>query len=356
MGWNIMNKKLLNITIDPTKLSRLNRYIIQDSFSSRIKEISKINLTVANNPSINNITLSDSYSSSSSKIQVVDSIKRIELDPKVGCEFSNKILFSGYDESKLQFNALEGIANIISHSLVTIANQEYYPISFITLYFYTRSENIVDNSNYIKYSRTPEEDSNIDYVKDRNKLILENAIENSIIFIDGPLIGGNLSTYTLDLIDKLHKINVIPIFFVKNSNSNLVIDNLDELSSNFNSDLHWSYNFLKQGERTNLFLYKDEVNPNNKKLFCYFKPFNQTSPQRIEFHPETFSKFKEYFDDIFDLIYYLMLVQGNKNNPQIRPISLAEMYAREIIKTVNLRSILKNTSLVSTMNQERFGG
>jgi hypothetical protein len=73
-------------------------------------------------------------------------------------------------------------------------------------------------------------------------------------------------------------------------------------------------------------------------------------------HSETFSLFSEYIDDIFDAIYYLILVQGDKSNPQIRPIAIAEKYAREIIKTVNTRSLLRNTSLVPTINQERFGG
>jgi hypothetical protein len=158
------------------------------------------------------------------------------------------------------------------------------------------------------------------------------------------------------LLEELHNKNVFPVFFVKNSDSNLVVDNLSSIKNRFNSDLHWSYNFLKPGERTNFFRYTDKVNPKNTKLFCYIKPFDHISPQRIEIHPDTYSRYIDYIEEIFDLIYYLMLVQGDKSNPQIRPIAIAEKYAREMIKTVNIRPLLKNTSLVSTIDQERFGG
>ena len=237
-----------------------------------------------------------------------------------------------------------------------IINKEFVPISYITLYFYTRSDEIVNNSKYIKYSKDPASDSNQDYAEDRNILIQNYVIDNSILFVDGPLIGGNLTSYSLKLIKDLHKINVIPIFFVKNSDSNLLIDSISSMKNKFNSDLHWSYQFLRRGERTNFFKYTDLVNPKNTKIFCYIKPFNYVSPQRVEIHPQTFSLFGDYIADIFDMIYYLMLVQGDKSNPQIRPIAIAEKYAREIIKTINTRSLLKNTSLIPTIDQERFGG
>jgi hypothetical protein len=108
------------------------------------------------------------------------------------------------------------------------------------------------------------------------------------------------------------------------------------LKNKYNSDLHWSYNSLQPGERSNLFRYTDKVNPKNTKLFCYIKPFDRPSPQRIEIHPETF----ELIDELFDLIFYLILVQGDKSNPQIRLIAIAEKYAREMIKTANIRSLL----------------
>ena len=350
-----MARKILNLSINPRKLETLNRYIVQEGFNSKLSEVGKLNLSFTHKPTQGDMDISDNLTIANGVLKVMDSISKYTLDPRQGLEFSRKVTFSGYDESKLQFDTLEGVANIISHSMVAVANQEFYPISFITLYFYTRSSEIVEGSKYIKYSLNPDVDSNRDYAEDRNKLIQDNILDNSIIFIDGPLIGGNLSSYSLDLIEHLHEKNVIPVFFVKNSDSNLVIDSIDQIRYKYNSDLHWSYKYLKQGERTNLFQYTDLVNPNNTKMFCYIKPFNYTSPQRVEFHPKTFALYKDYIEDLFNMIFYLMLVQGDKSNPQIRPIAIAEIYAREIIKTVNTRGLLRNTSLIPTINQDRFG-
>ena len=47
--------------------------------------------------------------------------------------------------------------------------------------------------------------------------------------------------------DALLKKNVIPIFVVKNSNSNMVTENIPELKGKFNSDMHWAYTFQKAG-------------------------------------------------------------------------------------------------------------
>ena len=185
---------------------------------------------------------------------------------------------------------------------------------------------------------------------------MNHVLRDSILLIDGPLVGGNLTGSTLKLIEHLHSINVAPVFFVKNSVSNLLISSIDSMRGKYNSDLHWSYQFLKAGERSNFFKYIDPVNPRNTKMFCYIKPFDHTSPQRVELHPETFALYEDNIEEMFDLMYYLMLVQGDRSNPQIRPIAIAETYAREIIKTINTRTLLKNASLTPTIDQERFGG
>jgi hypothetical protein len=349
-------KRIIDVKIDPEKLNKLNRFVLQENFNNKVLEVSKLNLSVIQKPSLGSITINDSYSAANSVLDVIGSVRKIPLNQIRGQNFSKKIIFGGYDESKFQFVTLEGVANITSHSLVEVTNREYLPVGYITVYFYTRSKAIVDKTEHVRYSLNADADSNSDYAKDRNHMILESVIENSILFIDGPFIGGNITNYSLKLVQSLHKKNVIPVFFVKNSDSNLVVDNFEPLKTKFNSDLHWSYNFLKPGERTNFFLYTDKVNPKNKKLFCYFKAFDHTSPQRIEFSPETFDFYESHIDELFDLIYYLMLVQGDKSNPQIRPVAIAEKYAREMIKTVNIRSMIRNTSLIPTMNQERFGG
>jgi hypothetical protein len=351
-----MARRIMDFSINPDKLSKLNRFILQEGFNAKLEEVGKLNISITQKPTQSNINISEDLTSANSSLNVVDTLKKIPLDPQKGQQFSERVVFGGYDESKLQFVTLEGIANITSHSLVEISSKEYIPIGYITVYFYTRSNEIVKNSKYIKYSLDAEADSNRDYAVDRNFLLQDSVSENSIIFIDGPFIGGNITSYSLKLIDVLHNKNVIPVFFVKNSNSNLVVDNLSSVKNKYNSDLHWSYNFLGPGERSSFFRYTDKINPKNTKLFCYIKPFDHTSPQRIELHPESFTLYKDYIDELFDLIYYLMLVQGDRSNPQIRPIAIAEKYAREMIKTVNIRSLLKNTSLIPTIDQERFGG
>lgn len=351
-----MANQLFDVTIDPSKIEKLNRLILQEKFFERINTLSKLNLSVTQKPTQGGVTIVDALTSADSVVEVIGGIEKVTLNLKNGQLFSQKVLFGGYDESKLQFNTLEGVINITSHVLIEVTDRDFLPVGYTTVYFYTRSSDLVSKSNYVRYSEDSEADANRDYAVDRNQLISSNVLNNSILFIDGPLIGGNLSSYSIDLIRVLHKKSVLPVFFVKNSGSNMVINNVLSLRNKFNSDLHWAYNFLQPGERSNFFLYRDRINQENTKIFCYIKPFNHTSPQRVEIHPYTYDLYSEYLGDTFDMIYYLIIVQGNKSNPQIRPIAIAEKYAREMIKTVNVQSLLRNSSLIATIDQERFGG
>ena len=96
------------------------------------------------------------------------------------------------------------------------------------------------------------------------------------------------------------------------------------------------------------------INAQNAKVFCYIKPF-EVSPQRVEFHVNTYQNYKDFIDSVLDLIYYLLILQGDIKNPQVRSIAVAEKFARETIHLINLESIMKFSGLVPTMNQERFG-
>lgn len=350
-----MVKRILKRRLDPKELQKLNKYIVQDGFHGRLKDIGRLNILVRQNPSIGGVEVHENDFFREYNFSIIDSLSKTSLNPEKGYNFSKDVIFTGYDESKLQFDALEGTANITSHSMLSVAENKYYPISLISIYFYTRSKSFAENSEAIKYSEKPSADSNRDYALDRSKFILDHVVENSILFIDGPIIGGNLSSYTIDLVTRLHEKDVLPIFIVKNSDSNLVINNIEEIKGRYNTDLHWAYKYLKPGERTNFFHYKDRVNPNNTKVFSYIKSFKYTSPQRVELHPETYTIYQNYIEDTFNLLFYLILVQGNTNNPQIRPIAIAEKYAREIITTINTRTIFHHTSLVPTINQNRFG-
>lgn len=350
-----MNRVITNIHFEPEKLQKLNEVLLQDDFQTRLNEVRKANITITQKPSLIEISFPN-IQNENLLLEPCEKIEAYKLNARNGEGFSKEVAFAGYDESKFKFLALEGEAHITCHSLTYYVNNIFAPVSKMTFYFYTRSKKVVRDSKYIKYSEDQTSESNRDYAIDRNELFQKYSLENSIVFIDGPIIGGNMTSYTLDLVEFLHSRNVIPIFFVKNSDSNMVVDNIPEIKDQFNSDLHWAYASLDCGERSALFLYTDSNNAKNSKIFCYFKPFRFITPQRIEFHPETYKFYRDYFPNIFNLIYYLLLVHGDKSNPQIRPIAISEKYAREVIRTVNIELLLKSSSLIQTMDQSRFGG
>lgn len=294
-----------------------------------------------------------SYPQEGALVSYIEDFGKFELDSKKGETTCSSVLLCAYDESVNKFEGLEGAAYLTSHSLIIHGLQDYIPVCLLTFYFYTRSLSISKNSNYIKYSKEPDVDSKKDYIYDRRKLLSENVPENSIVLIDGPIIGGNMATATIDLNKQLSSKGAVPICFVKNSSSNMVTDNIAELRGRYNSDMHWAYGFLRPGERTNLFKYTDGVNPNLTKVFCYVKAFD-VSPQRIELDLTTYSRHAGNIDDLFDLVYYLLLAQGDLRNPQIRSIAIAEKYARATLKLINFEQMMIDLGITPTMNQERF--
>ena len=118
-----------------------------------------------------------------------------------------------------------------------LGKEDYIPSCFVTFYFYTHSEAYSTNSKFIKYSSEIDIDSKKDYLEDRTQFILDSVPADSILFIDGPLLGGQASNYTIKMNTELLKKEVIPIFFVKNSSSNLIIDNYPKLKGKYNSDM-----------------------------------------------------------------------------------------------------------------------
>jgi hypothetical protein len=181
-----VTRKLLDASINPEKLNKLNRFILQEGFNEKLTAMGRLNLSITQKPKQGDININEPYMPANTNINVINKLESIPLNPQKGEIFSKKVLFGGYDESKLQFITLEGIVNITSHSLVEVTSREYIPIGYISIYFYTRSKDITEKSEYVKYSLDPEADSNRDYAEDRNKLIQNNAVENSILFIDGP--------------------------------------------------------------------------------------------------------------------------------------------------------------------------
>ena len=303
-----MSKFALGFRFDQEQVEKLNKVILQDGFHDRLNEVRKVNLSVTQKPIMSEVSVPFISSVGNVILEEVEEIKGYSLDPIEGNEFAKEVVFAGYDESKFKFLSLEGEAHITTHAIDYYIDEDNIPVCKITFYFYTRSKNIVDNSKFIKYTDDISSQSNLDYATDRNEIIEQHALENSILFIDGPLIGGNITYYSLELVKKLHEKKIVPVFIVKNSDSNLVVDNIKSFTNTYNSDLHWAYKNLKKGQRTNFFKYTDKHNKQFSKIFCYVKPFNYVTPQRVEIHPLTFGIYERFIPELLNLFYYLLLL------------------------------------------------
>jgi len=340
--------------MEQNKRTRLNKLLFHPKFTDTIADINKLNVRLPKNPVNEEIDFqSHSFPPDGELVTNIEEIRAYPLDAHRGMEtISNDRAIVAYDESINRYSTLEGESFLTSHSLIVMGLDDYIPVNLITFYFYTRSKNIAEDSISIRYSDSPEVQSKKDYINDKIDFLIKFVPEHSILLIDGPLIGGDYYVLMISAINRFLKKDIIPIFFVKNSTSNLVTDNLKEYKYKFNSDMHWAYKFLKVGERTNLFKYVDRKNKANAKIFCYIKAYD-LSPQRIEFHSETYRTYKSLISSILDLIYYLILVQGDTKNPQARPIAIAEKYARETLKLIDINKIIKKSNLVPTMNEGR---
>lgn len=331
--------------------------IVHSSFSKTIRALKSSQIRLPSEPSP--VTMDYQWINSGPTDDLVTNIEDIKgysLNAKAGEIIAKdpKTLIAGYDESINKFSALEGTAYYTSHSLVFLTPDTYVPINQLTMYFFTRSEELSKRSGgTLFYSVQPSTDSQKHYLDDKVDFIFSTVPDNSILFIDGPIIAGDVYTHLISKFPGFHERNIVPCFFIKNSDSNMVVDNIKEIRGRYNSDLHWSHTTLKNGQRSCLFKYVDRNNQRNTKIFCYMKVFG-VSPLRVEFYTTSFEKYSEYISNILDLIYYLLLVQGDSKNPQIRPIAVAEKFARETLKIVNFEQTMRSVGLQPTMNQERF--
>jgi hypothetical protein len=332
----------------------INKIIFDPDFNEKIESLRKINPNLGE-PLIGRIRYDLFTSESGGKLYIPEGgITKHEMDPKKGRVMIENHKISAYDESIAKYAALEGTADLTSHSLITLSNDVYIPLNLITFNFYTRSTMVSKISPKCRFSEQPEMDSQIDRVKDKINFLTKYCPPGSLVLIDGPLIAGDVYTHMIRAIEKFHERDIIPIFFVKNSSSNLVIDNT-ELKGQYNSDLHWANSYLAPGQRTCFFKYQDLIEARNSKVFFYIKAF-KSSPQRVEIHSETYGRAKNLVEQIPDLIFYFICLQGNGINPQVRPIAIAEKYARETIRIVNFLKLMKEIGITPTINEERFNG
>lgn len=332
------------------------RLILDPQVKETLEEIQRKRITIPNEPRPIAFDMQNyKFPMGNTLLQILgDSLNTKPLDPKKGQEAISigRTLYA-YDESIDQYQCIEGSAFITAHSLIKLDKESYLPIGYVTTYFYTRASLLTDGTKALRYSDQIEVESKKDYVLDKIDLLSKYVEDHGVVFIDGPLIGGDVYIHMIKAMEDFEARDIIPVFFVKNSNSNLVVDNIEGLRGRYNSDLHWAHTVLKKGERTNFFCYTDQVNAKNAKVFCYVRLFDG-SPQRVEFYVESYRNHRDEIDQIMDTIAYMAVVQGVVKNPQIRLIAIAEQYAREYIKLCDIKSLLRKMSLTPTIDTERF--
>lgn len=331
--------------------------IVDKSCESVIRDLKKLNIKLPGASFFSGGELDFDIGSDYNLVLMEDEDK-YQLSAKEGMDAINNVNHSicAYDESIAFYAALEGKAVMVSHALVYLRPDEYIPITYLTLSFYTRSDKIINAAQEsAKKTDNPDREAAIDRAIDKMQLIKNYCIDDTILFIDGPLIAGDAYTSVMAEIKNLSDRNIVPVFFVKNSTSSLISDYLPDYCSGFNSDMHWANTLLNAGERTRFFKYTDGHNSSNSKVFCYIKYTNGSSPVRLELLTLTYEKYLSSVESILNMVYYLLLVQGNKQNPQIRPIAVAEKYAREVLKLYDINREIRRAGLTPTMNEERWG-
>jgi hypothetical protein len=331
--------------------------IIDKSCDTVLNDLKKLNIRLPG-PSFFSGSEMDFDMGSDYNLVLLEDENKFSLDPKEGMNSIQDIKSSicAYDESIAVYAALEGKAVMVSHALVYLRPDSYIPITYLTLDFYTRSEKILNvaKGSAIK-TDNPDRQAAVDRAINKMRLIKEYCIDNTILFIDGPLIAGDAYTSAMGEILKLSERKIVPAFFVKNSASNLISDYLPEYCSGFNSDMHWANTVLNVGERTRFFKYTDMHNKLNSKVFCYIKFMKNSSPVRLEFPTLIYENHLSSVNSILNIVYYLLIVQGSYSNPQIRPIAIAEKYAREVLKLFDINREIRKAGLTPTMNEERWG-
>ncbi|MHA1973142.1 MAG: hypothetical protein ACTSW1_09125 [Candidatus Hodarchaeales archaeon] len=258
-----------------------------------------------------------------------------------------------YDESISIFRALEGELVFVSSACISVDEEEYTYNLRVKPFFVTAMKKFYRKlEEGIIFSDRPAETRKMNILEEKISSIEETVSPNSIILIDGPMIAGNISSYMIGMDERLREKNCIPIYFVKNSDSRMIIDNMPHLTRDYNSDFHWAHENIPVGHRSSFFKYDDADNPRNSKIFSYIKPV-PGFPQRIELHSKTYYKHQNEIEDIFNLISYYYLAQKT-SNPQVRPIAVAEKYAREGIKVLNIPQLLLRIGFHPSLNQVRF--
>lgn len=259
-----------------------------------------------------------------------------------------------YDESAQNYKSLEGDLYFCSSSVVKIEERYAFNLTALPHFLTSIGKFQKGYGAEIKFTENIAETRNRILVDAKTESVKESTEPNSIVLIDGPIIGGMASSKLIKMDTELRRKNCIPIYFVKNSNSRLVIDNDTKLQREFNSDFHWATRRVKEGSRSPFFMYTDQYSPEKSKVFTYFKPL-LGFPERVEMYSATYERYHSLIPSLMNLVAYFFIVQGDYSNPQVRPIVIAEKFAREGLRILNIPVLLRRLGFHPTINQVRFG-
>jgi hypothetical protein len=177
--------------------------------------------------------------------------------------------------------------------------------------------------------------------------------ETSLVFIDGAIFSGANTSYNFKMCDDFKARDITPLFFVKNSESELVKLSFD-FANEYNNDLHWANSVLNTRQRSKVFHYISDGDLNRSMIFTYVKIFENRSPIRIEMPYSNYCSLKLEFNELLDFVCYQYFANGSLSNIQPRIIQIAEQYAREILKSTGIYQEVEKLGLTKIMNEVRF--
>ena len=331
--------------------------VITDNWDQTFEDLRKKNIVPTSNLEETNVSDS-SINLGDAKITELEDNMVYNLDPIKGLDFIKSYNMAGYDESIQKIETLSGSVYFTCHTRVGLNISNYSAACELTANYFTRSKDLADKSDVFIYVDPNEDQIGSSFKRklddERFNFLCQEKIvpNNSILIVDGPLIGRQLSSRTIRLTKALQENSILTVYVTKNSDSLQLVNYY--CPNKYHSDLHWASDNLKAGQRSRFLQYVDQ-NAGHSEVFCYLKSFNKVSPLRVSIETKQYHKFKDLFEEAMDMIYYLVLDHGEPKNPQVRLIAVAEYYAKDIMKIANPYGRVINMGLVPSVNQSRFG-
>ena len=332
---------------------------ISENYFSTISTIKNITSDSSNKQVrlVSDYSSEEYISNGKSEIKIIDSQNIYLKPPKISLLNSGKIpLLAGYDESILELNSLQGQLRCVSHVCCLQSKKAYTPIGYLSLKFFTKSLKIQEKStptSDIILTNDISKSINDNYHVERISFLKEYLPETSLVFIDGAIFSGANTSYNFKMCDDFKARDITPLFFVKNSESELVKLSFD-FANEYNNDLHWANSVLNTRQRSKVFHYISDGDLNRSMIFTYVKIFENRSPIRIEMPYSNYCSLKLEFNELLDFVCYQYFANGSLSNIQPRIIQIAEQYAREILKSTGIYQEVEKLGLTKIMNEVRF--